>query len=160
MNRIEVSRPYRDKNILTLSERIGEIVGIAFITLIAAYFAYLQAANTGFMTSKFGFEEEVLFYGSFAIAIVASGARSIIGRRDRARPFEIVSNVFTAFAALFFLRVFPFDFAHIADPFPSFTQVIFSWNPNIFGWAVILLIAVATIVATVYNAVRLFLDWL
>lgn len=160
MSRFSTTTVPRDRTFLTTGERVGEIVGIVIITLIASYFVNLQVSNSGFMTSKFGALEAVLFYGSFAVAILSSAARAIIGRRDRARPFEIVSNVFTAVAALWFLSLFPFDFSHVVDPFPYFVRNLFSWNPNIFGWAIILLVALATIAAAVYNSAKLILDML
>lgn len=157
MNRTSVSRSGRDKNILTLGERFGEIVAIAIILLFATYFVYLEQSSTGFMTSRFGTVEAILFYGSFAVAIMASASRSVLGRRDRARPFEFVSNVFTAIAAVWLLEVFPFNFAHIADPLPSALEILFSWNPNTFGWVVMLLIALGSIGTAIYNAIRLII---
>ncbi len=148
----------RNRNALTIPDRIGEIVGIFFTLLVAAFFVYHQTTNTGFMTSRFGLEATLLFYGSFALSIVTSGAKAIMGRRDKARPFELVSNVFTAIAALWFLSVFPFDFAHLADPLPTFLKFIFSWISNRIGWVIILLTAIISIIVAISNAVRIFLD--
>lgn len=148
----------RDKNVLNIPDRIGEIVGIIAITLFASYFGYLDWSDSGFMTVKFGFLEAVLFYGSFAASILASASRAIIGRRDKTRPFELASNIYTAVAALWFLNVFPFNFTHIVDPFPEYVRIIFSWHPNFFGWLVILISALASIGSAIYNAVRLMLQ--
>ncbi len=158
MGTFRITETVRDRNVLTMPERIGEIVAIALIALFASYFAYLQVSNAGFMTAKFSPAEIFLFYGSFALAILASGARALIGTKDGARPFELVSNVFTAVAAIWLLIVFPFDFAHIADPLPSAIQILLSWNPNVFGWFIMLLIALVSIGVAAYNAIRLAID--
>lgn len=154
------ARIRRDKNLLTIPDRIGEIVGIFFTLLIAAFFIYNQTTNTGFMTSKFGLTATILFYGSFALSIVNSIAKATIGRRDTARPFELVSNVFTAIAALWFLSVFPFNFAHLADALPSFLRFILSWITNGIGWIIILLSAIVSIIVALANVIRIALDWI
>lgn len=150
----------REKTVLSIPDRIGEIVGIFFIALFAAFFVYHQTTNTGFMTPEFGLTATILFYGSFALSILTSAARAVIGRRDRARPFELASNVFTAIAALWFLSAFPFNFAHLADALPSFMQFILSWITNEIGWVIILLTAIVSIAVAIANAVRIFLDWI
>lgn len=145
----------RDRNMLTIPDRIGEIVGIFVILLIAAFFVYHQTTDTGFMTSKFGLAEAFLFYGSFTLSIVSAGARAIIGRRDTARPFELASNVFGAIAAIWFLVVFPFNFAHLADPLPSFLRFTLRWISNSIGWVFILLAALISIGVAISNAIRM-----
>lgn len=150
----------RDKNILTIPDRIGEIVGIFLTLLVVSFFVYHQTTDTGFMTSEFGLVATFLFYGSFALSIVNSLAKITIGRRDTARPFELASNVFTAIAALWFLSAFPFNFAHLADPLPSFLRFILSWISNSIGWVIILLSALISIIVAVANAIRIALDWI
>lgn len=149
-----------EKTVLTIPDRIGEIVGIFITLLFAAFFLYHQTRNTGFMTSEFGTTATILLYGSFASTIMASGARAIIGRRDTSRPFELASNLFVAFAALWFLSAFPFNFAHLADALPSFMRFIFSWISNEIGWVIILLTALVSIGVAISNAVKIFLDWI
>lgn len=150
----------RNRNLLSIPDRIGEIVGIFFMLLIAAFFVYHQTTSTGFMTVRFGFTATLLFYGSFALSIVTSGARAILGRRDWARPFEFASNVFTFVAALWFLNVFPFDFAHLADPLPIAVRFILSWITNSIGYLIILFSAIVSIIVAIVNAVRILLDWI
>lgn len=150
----------RDRNILTIPDRAGEIAGIFLTLLVVSFFVYHQTTNTGFMTSAFGSIATLLFYGSFVLSIITSIARAAIGRRDKARPFEFASNVFTAIAALWFLSVFPFNFAHLADPLPSFMRFILSWISNGIGWVIILLSALASIGVAISNAIRMALDWI
>lgn len=156
----EIRRPGfpRNRNILTMSDRIGEIAGIVLATLVAAFFVYHQIRNTGFMKADFGWFESLLLYGSFAFSIMSSGARAVMGRRDKARPFELASNVFLLVAALWFLTEFPFNFAHLADALPSTLRFILSWISNGIGWIIILLAFIGSTVAALYNSARLVLD--
>ena len=148
----------RDKNILTIPERAGELVGIVVVILVAAFFAYHLLNNTGFMTSSFGMAGTVLLFGSAGMSVVASGARAAIGRRDKSRPFELASGFYWAIASLWFLSVFPFDFTHLSDPLPAFLRFFVSWISNEIGWVIILLTVLGSIGTAVYAAVRLFLD--
>lgn len=148
----------RDKNIITIPERIGEIVGIIFVVLVAAFFAYHFIWNTGFMTASFGATGAVLLFGSFTMSIIVSGARAILGKRDKVRPFELVSEVYWAIAALWFLIVFPFNFAHFADPLPHYLRFVISWISNEIGWIILLLTVLVSIGTAIYTAVKLVLD--
>ncbi len=158
----EIKRPSfpRAKNVLTIPERIGELFGITLATLVAAFFAFHQITSTGFMTADFGWPDSLLLYGSFAFSIMASGARAVIGRRDRARPIELASNVFLMIASIWFLATFPFNFTHLAEPAPAFLRFILSWISNGIGWGIILLSFIGSTVAALYNAARLILDWI
>lgn len=160
MNEVRRSGYRRDRNAMSIPDRIGEIVGIFFILLFAAFFVYHQTMNTGFMTSDFGLTATLLFYGSFAAAIMSPVARAIIGRRDTSRPFEIAANLFTAIAAFWFLSAFPFNFAHLADPLPSFMRFLFTWISNEIGWAIILLTAIVSLGVAIGNTVKMVLDWI
>ena len=158
MDNAKVSVSKRDKNIMTIPERIGEFVGIFFILLITAFFAYHLSRNTGFMTSDFGMTGAIFLFGSAALSIVSSGARAVIGKRDKARPFELVSAIYSAIASFWFLTVFPFNFAHLADPLPSYLRFILSWISNSIGWVILLLAVIGSIAAAINAAVRLVLD--
>lgn len=150
--------PKRDKNILTLPDRIGELVGIFFVLLVTAFFAYHYSVNTGFMTAKFGIMGAIFMFGSAALSVIASGARAIIGRRDSARPFELVSAVYWTITALWFLYVFPFNFVHFADPLPSSIEFIASWISDPIGRIIILLTVIGGVATSIYTAIRIILD--
>ncbi len=160
MNNIRKPSSSRDKNILTIPDRIGELAGIFFISLVAAFFAYHYINNTGFMTSGFGLTGAILLFGSAAMSIVASAARAAIGRRDKSRPFEFVSAVFGAVASVWFLSAFPFNFSHFSDPLPVFLKFIALWISNEIGWIIILLAAIGSFGTAIYSAVRMILDGL
>lgn len=158
MSRINKTAYIRDKNQMSVPERAGEIVAIFISGLIAAFFAYHLTRNTGFMTASFGRAGTVLLFGSIALSVIASGSRAVVGRRDDTRPFELVSNVYWSVASIWFLVVFPFNFAHLADPLPLSVRFVISWITNSIGWIIILLATIGGIACSINSAVRLFLD--
>lgn len=141
---------HTDKEALTPAQRGGELVGIAIMLLVPGFFAYHQAANTGFYTARFGAMEMVCLYGPILFSFAAPVVRVVTGRRNPARPFEIVTNVFLALAAVWLLIVFPFNFAHLADALPAAIRFVLAWITNEIGTVVLILqIIVGTIMAVV-----------
>ncbi len=122
-----------DHEILTPSQRFGEVVGVIVMFLFFGFFAYHQVARTGFFTAEFGPQEMVLFYGSMLLTVAAPITRALVGRRNPARLFEAVSYLFTAIAALWLLIVFPFNFAHLADALPGGIRFLLAWVNNDIG---------------------------
>ena len=130
---MSATREKRDKESLAPSQRIGELVGIAVMSVGFWFFAYHQAAHTGFFTSAFGPPEMFFVYGPILFAMLAPLARALIGRRNPARPLEATANLFSALSALWLLIIFPFNFAHLADPLPDGLRFLLSWINNDIG---------------------------
>lgn len=150
----------RDKNILTMPERAGELIGIVIVVLIAAFFAYHLSGKTGFMTSDFGLTGILLLFGSIVMSIVSSGARAIMGRKDKSRPFELASALYWTIAATWFLVVLPFNFTHLAAPLPDYLQFFLSWVSNGIGWIILLMTAIVSTAVAINAAVRMILDFI
>ncbi len=139
-----------EKEVLTAAQRGGELISVIVILLVFGFFAYHQVAHTGFFTAKFGAEEMVCLYGPILLSLAAPIVRAGTGRRNPARPFEVVTNVFLALAALWLLLVFPFNFAHLADVLPGALHFVLAWITNEIGKVVLILqIIVGTIWALV-----------
>ncbi|MCL4518575.1 MAG: hypothetical protein M1587_05185 [Thaumarchaeota archaeon] len=145
----------RDKNILTPSERVGEIVGVTVIWLLIAFFVYHQVTNTGFFTSRFGPLEEFLFYGAALIGMAAPIVRAVTGRRKTARWFELGSGIFWAITSAWLLFIFPFNFTHLADALPRFLEFTLSWVTDFVGRAVLVLSLLGSIASIFYQAVKI-----
>ncbi len=110
----------------------------------------MEADTTGFFTAKFGTMEMVCLYGPMLLSLAAPVVRAVTGRRNPARPFEIVTNIFLACAALWLLLVFPFNFVHLADALPAALRFALVWITGEIGRAVLILqIIVGTIWAVV-----------
>ncbi|MDG6997653.1 MAG: hypothetical protein JRN15_00900 [Nitrososphaerota archaeon] len=150
-----MSTPARDKNILTPSERVGEIVGVTAIWLLIAFFVYHQVSNTGFFTSRFALLEEFLFYGAALVGMAAPIVRALTGRRKTARWFELGSGIFWAVTSAWLLFIFPFNFTHLADALPGFLEFSLSWVTNFVGRIVLMLTLLGSIASILIQAVRI-----
>ena len=122
-----------EKDILTIGQRVGECISIVILLCIMGFFLYHQSAQTGFFTATFGSVEMLCFYGPMLLSLAAPLARAVIGRRNPARPLEVVTNVGMALGAFWLLRVFPFNFAHLADALPGEMRFILAWLNNDLG---------------------------
>jgi hypothetical protein len=139
-----------DREILTAPQRVGEVIALVLSILLFSFFAYHQAANTGFFTAKFGPQAMFFFYGPMLLSMLAPVTRAVVGRRNPARPLEVATNVFLAIAALWLFNVFPFNLAHLADALPAEIRFLFWWvNDDIGRIVLILQMIVCPVVAVV-----------
>jgi hypothetical protein len=122
-----------EKEYMTLSQRFGEAVSLIILALILGYFWRLWTIDAGFFTSAFGPPEQFWFFGPMLLSLAAPLVRILVGRRNPARPFEMVTNVLMALGAIWLLRVFPFDFSHLGDALPGNLPALLNWAPNWLG---------------------------
>ncbi len=127
------TKPRRSREILGPPQRFGEFVSLVISVLVIGFFAYHLAENTGFFTAEFGPQAAFFFFGPIVLAMAAPFTRAAVGLRNPARPLEVLSNVFTAIAAIWLLAVFPFDFTHLADALPSGSRFLLAWANNDIG---------------------------
>ena len=118
------------KDVMKLSERAGEIIGIFCILMLLIFFITHQTSATGFFTTKFGQLEQFLFYGSLLFGIIPNIGKMIIGRKNAIRPLEAFGAIFSGIALLWLLHVFPFDFTHLTDVLPEILRLITIWISN------------------------------
>jgi hypothetical protein len=128
-----VSTSNDSKELLNASQRRGELVGVAAILFVFAFFAYHELANTGFYTSSFGGLEMILLYGSILFSALAPFTRALTGRTNLARPVEAASNIFFEATQIWLLIVFPFNFSHLPAALPSQLGFLLSWITNDVG---------------------------
>jgi len=117
----------KDRNRLSLGERLGEFIGMFGVVALFAFFLYHQWAATGFFTAKFGGLEQLCLYLPLVFSFFPPMIRAISGRRNPARPWEITANVLLVLGALRLLSVFPFDYTHLADALPRGLRFMLSW---------------------------------
>ena len=141
------------KDIISFSERVGNIVGIVIGLLFVLYFVAHQTGSTGFFTSEFGTLEALLFYGSIIFGIVTTAFRGLFGRKNLARLFDIFEAVFAAVAIIWLFVVFPFDFGHLADLLPDFLRFLLLWISNDVAKVLIVLVIIVTLIMAIYNAI-------
>jgi hypothetical protein len=107
--------------------------------LLLAFFAYHQWQNTGFFTDKFGWAEMLALYVPILISLGPPILRLLQGRRNPARPLEAAVDLSLAIGSLWLWINFPFNFAHLADPFPATMRFAFAWITNNIGRLILLL---------------------
>lgn len=118
------------KDLIKLSARIGELIGIFCTLILLIFFITHQTSLTGFFTSKFSSLEQFLFYGSLSFGIITSIGKIIIGRKNPIRPLESLGAIFSCIALSWLLHIFPFDFSHLADFLPEILKLITMWISN------------------------------
>ncbi len=150
-----------DKDVVSLASRVAEpIFSIIFMGLVLGFFVYHQVAQTGFFTEKFGPFEMLCVYVPIILSPTAAIVRSVTGRRNVSRPFEVVVDICMALAALWLLLVFPFDFTHFADALPVGLQFTLAWVNDFFGRIALMLeVAIGTIAALAYLGTFLMVSW-
>jgi hypothetical protein len=145
----------RNKEVLTIPQRVGEAVaGTIFTTLVLAFFLYHQFANTGFFTSNFQGWAWFAFYGGIFLSYLPPILRGVIGRRNPVRPWGAFCNLFSAFSSLYLLTLFPFNFAHITDAFPAETKFALFWVTNDIGRIALALGFVGGLISAGLNIAR------
>ncbi len=149
-----IARTRAMKDRLNLPERIGEFIGVAVSLIIFLFFYENQLRGAAFFTADFGIAEQFFFYGPLIVGAALWLAIALSGRRNEVRPFTSLNALFMAVAAFRLLSVFPFDFTHFADMFPSSIQFVFGWLTNDIGR---LLIAVAGVLSIINFVVTAFL---
>jgi hypothetical protein len=145
------------KDLIKLSDRAGELIGIFCILIFLVFFITHQTSSTGFFTSKFGRLEQFLFYGSLSFGIITSIGKIIIGRKNPIRPLEAFGAIFSCIALLWLLHVFPFDFSHLADFLPEILKLITMWISN--GIAkIFMIIGIVGSLVTSINIIALYVS--
>jgi hypothetical protein len=142
------------KEVLDFPGRLRQLGSVVFALLFLAFYVYNQVTNTGFFTSEFGGLEMFAFYGSILLSLLPAIARAAIGRRNPIRPLEAFCNLFFAFASLFLLFVFPFNFAHFPDALPEAIRFLFWWLTNDVGKVLFVLAFVGGLISACVNIVR------
>lgn len=130
---------YDEKGILTPPERLGQLVIVGMMVLLTGFFVYHQYTHTGFFTDKFGTWEMLALYGPILLGMAAPLSRGLNGHRNPARPLEALGSLALALGSLWLLVVFPFDYAHLADPLPQVSRFVMSWITDNIGRLLLIL---------------------
>ena len=141
------------KDIISYSERVGNIVGVVVGFLIVLYFVAHQMWSTGFFTSKFDTLEIFLFYVSLMFGIVSTALKGLFGRKNLARLFDVFGLVLAAVAITWLFVAFPFDFAYFADVLPGFLRFLLQWISNDIARVLMVLGIIVTLVMAIYTAI-------
>lgn len=148
---------HSDREVLSLAERVAEpIFSLIATCLLLAFFAYHQLTATGFFTAQFGPFEMLCLYGPILLAPAAAFTRAMSGQRNPARPVEAFANLCMALAAIWLLRVFPFNFTHLSDALPAAIQFTLAWVTNDIGRLILMLQVVVGMLIALITLLRFF----
>lgn len=115
------------RDALPMGERFGQVIGIVITGIVIAFFVIHQTRPTGFFTDEFGPFQAWLFYLILVLGVVPMLVRLVTSRRNEARLFEVVSMAVFFFGGLYLLLLWPFDFAHFAEPLPRALEPALDW---------------------------------
>ncbi|MBN1966499.1 MAG: hypothetical protein JW910_17745 [Anaerolineae bacterium] len=138
------------------AERAAHLLVAIGLLILASYFLRHQTTETGFFTAGFGGLEMFCLYGPLLFAMLPPLIRVLAGRRNPARPVEIVSYVFTGLGGLWLLMRFPFEFGHFADVLPAGLQFLLAWMTNDIA-KIPLVLMVITAPFTAFSTARRYL---
>ncbi|HUI85679.1 MAG TPA: hypothetical protein VLY21_00795 [Nitrososphaerales archaeon] len=138
---------------ISLGETAAEVVGVAVAVLVFLFLYENQLRGVAFFTPAFGSLEQFLFYAPMFVGMAVTIARAIYGRRNAIRPFDALNSLFIAVSASWLLSVFPFDFSHFKDLFPSSIQPAFGWLNNDIGRLLFALVVIGSLVSFIYTLV-------
>jgi hypothetical protein len=135
---------HSDREVLSLAERVAEpIFSLIATCLLLAFFAYHQLTATGFFTAQFGPFEMLCLYGPILLAPAAAFTRAMSGQC-------------MALAAIWLLRVFPFNFTHLSDALPAAIQFTLAWVTNDIGRLILMLQVVVGMLVALITLLRFF----
>jgi hypothetical protein len=138
----------KDEVVMTPARRWVGLYTVGLMLLLLAFFVYHLWKGTGFFTDKFGPMEMIALYAPIVISMAAPIQRAIQGRNNPARPIEAASDLSLAIGSLWLWNHFPFNFAHLADPFPSVMRFAFAWITNDIGrWILLIQVIIGFISA-------------
>jgi hypothetical protein len=139
-----------NKDVIKLSERVGEVIGIFCILVLLIFFIIHQTSSTEFFTSKFGSLEQFLLYGSLSFGIITSVGKIIVGRKNVIRPLDAFGAIFSCVALIRLLHVFPFNFSHLSDFLPEILRLITIWISNDIAKMFMILGIIGSLVTALY----------
>jgi hypothetical protein len=129
----------KEKEMMTPTRRWAWLYTVGLMLLLLAFFAYHQWKRTGFFTNQFGPTEMLALYGPILISMAAPILRAVQGRNNPARLVEAASDLSLTIGSIWLWNYFPFNFAHLVDPFPVGMHFAFAWITNSVGRFILLL---------------------
>ncbi|MHA1945460.1 MAG: hypothetical protein ACXAC6_17155 [Candidatus Hodarchaeales archaeon] len=137
------------------SEDIGASI---FILIVCGFFglAFIthQTGSTGFFTSKFSTLEMVMLYGMLLYWITTS-VLILIGQKNPSRNLDSYGGLlFAAFATVWLIVVFPFDFTYFAEVFPVFLRFLLQLISNEIAFVILFLLFIGQSFAAIYAPIE------
>ncbi len=141
-------------DVLSFPERMGQPFAIVGFLFLIAFIAIHETNPTGFLTDDFGTVAAILLYGMLIVGIPPAIIRFFTGRKNPARLFEACGLAFCFVAEFYLLVVFPFNFAHFAEPLPGSLEFMLDWVSGTFAR---LMLGFAVLMSAIFSIHNLLL---
>jgi hypothetical protein len=116
-----------EKDKLKDAERASQLVSWIF-TAIAAWFLLAHwTEDTGFYTSEFDQLDALVLFGPLLFGLLPPVVRTLRGRKNIARPWDIASTMLFVLSSAYFLCQFHFDMTFFAVPLPEGMRFLIDW---------------------------------
>ena len=131
-----------------------EIGASIFLIVVNGFFGLCfiahQMGSTGFFTSTFSTIEMVMLYG-ILIYWITTSVLILIGQKHPSRNLDTYGGLFfAAFAFLWLLLVFPFEFTYFAEVLPVFLRFLLQWISNEIALVLLVLLFILHLFLAVY----------
>ncbi|MCJ7562638.1 MAG: hypothetical protein MUO84_06475 [Thermoplasmata archaeon] len=141
-------------DVLSFPERTGQPFAVVGFLFFIAFIAIHQTKPTGFLTDDFGTVAAVLLYGMLIVGMLPAMVRFFTGRKNPGRLFEAGGLAFCFVAEFYLLVVFPFNFAHFAEPLPGPLVFLIDWVSGTFAR---LMLGFAVLMSAIFSIHNLLL---
>ncbi len=116
-----------EKDKLKDAERASQLVSWFFTGLAAWFLLTHWTQDTGFYTSEFDQLDALVLFGPLFFGVLPPLVRTLRGRKNIARPWDIFGSMLFVLSSAYFLCAFPFDMAYFAVPLPGSLQFLIDW---------------------------------
>ncbi|MBU1158623.1 MAG: hypothetical protein KKE24_04715 [Candidatus Thermoplasmatota archaeon] len=138
-------------DVLSFPERMGQPFAIVGLLFLIAFVAIHQTRPTGFFTDEFGTVAAVLLYGQLLAGMPPVIVRFFTGRKNPGRLFEAGGMAVTFVASFYLLVVFPFNFAHFAEPLPGSLEFLIDWVSGTFARLILGFAVLMSAIFSIHN---------
>lgn len=119
-------------------EKAGFVASIIMTAVVAVFFIAHWTGDTGFFTSEFNDLDAAVFVMAFFFSLLPALIKLVIGAKNRARPYDVISTLYFIVATIYFLYNFHFDMSVVAEPLPEAIRFLIDWLDE--GWVRIFLV--------------------
>ncbi len=145
-----------EKDKLKDAERASQLVSWFFTGLAAWFLLTHWTDDTGFFTSEFGRLDAVLLFGPLFFGVLPPLVRTLRGRKNIARPWDIFGSILFVLSSAYFLCAFPFDMAFFALPLPESLRFLIDWVSEDFAKLILVIGVIGGIIGIGWTTLTYF----
>lgn len=121
--------------------------------LFGLYFIIHQTVSTGFFTPMFDTFEIIMLYG-VSIYWITTSVLILIGQKHPSRDLDTYGGLFfAAFAIIWLIVIFPFEFTYFANVLPDFLRFLVQWISNEIALVLLIILFIIHLIFAVYSLI-------